>query len=230
MNIMTDPITPKQVKFLKSLADERDWSGLDVEKVRLIKTVIRSEINEDGSLTAFVAKKATSPVIDALLNSCPKKPVATTAAPTYPASVTAPAGQELTWAQIKANAIALLAEVPASYKGIKYAVPNTDKNSQSAFVFYEVKEYKGKRYLNRLQGAPGDWTRKFVKYADYAGIVERIKTAAYVTNENESLTGPMAAAARFSDMYTICACCGAKLSNGKSIAKKFGPTCAKKFS
>ena len=218
----TPEITAKQVKFLRNLATERDWSKLDVVKVRLIKTVVRAETNEDGTLAIFVPRKDVSPVINSLLG-CPKIEVAAPApAPGKPAA-------ELSWAETKAHALALLAEVPASYKGIKYAVPNTDKNSQSAFVFYEVREFKGKRYLNRLLGAPGDWNRKFVSYKDYAGIVERIKTAAYVTNEDEALTGPMAAAARFSDMFTICACCGAKLSNGKSIAQKFGPICVNKF-
>ena len=212
----TPEITPKQVKFLKSLATERDWTGLDVASVRLIKTVNRSELNEDGSLVTFVDRKLVSPVINKLL-ACPK--IAVAPAPGKPAA-------ELTWAEVKANAQALLLEVPASYKGIKYAVPTADN---AGYVFYEVKEYKGKRYLNRLQGAPGDWNRKFVKYADYAGVIERIKDAAYTTIEGEALTGPMAAAARFSDMYTICACCGAKLSNAKSIADKFGPVCSKKF-
>lgn len=220
MSTMTAPeITAPQLKFLTSLVAERDWKQLpDAGLVRVAKIILRR--SEDGSLPAPISKYDASKTIDALLKKCPKIEVAP--APGKPAA-------ELTWAEMKANMIALLAEVPASYKGIKYAVPNTDTKSANTFVFYEVREYKGKRYLNRLQGAPGDWSRQFVSYKDYAGIVERIKTAAYVTIEGESLTGPMAAAARFSDMYTICACCGAKLSNAKSIADKFGPVCSKKF-
>lgn len=217
----TPEITGPQRKFLDSLVKERDWSLADVLTVRVAKIVSRSTAGEP--LVAFVGKKDASHAIDTLLKKCPKIVVA-------PAIATASPSEKLSWADVKTKAIALLDTVPASYKGIKYAIPNTDPKSQSAFVFYEVKEYKGKRYLNRLQGAPGDWHRSFVKYADYAGIVERIITAAYVTIEGESLTGPMAAAARFSDMYTVCACCSAKLSNGKSIAAKFGPVCIKKFS
>jgi hypothetical protein len=220
MTLMIDAaaITPPQRKFLDSLVKERDWSLADVATVRVAKIVSRPD--KDGNLVTFVSKKDASTAIDTLLKKCPKIAVAPTAAP---------ANTQLSWASVKANAIELLNTVPASYKGIKYAVPNTDTKSVSPFVFYEVKEYKGKRYLNRLQGAPGDWNRQFVSYKDYAGIVERIKTASYITKEDEPLSGPMAAAARFSDMYTICACCGAKLSNGKSIAAKFGPVCITKF-
>lgn len=218
----TPEITAKQVTFLRNLAKEKDWSGLDVAKVRLIKTVVRAETNEDGTLKVFVPRKDVSPVINSLLG-CKKIEVAAPApAPGTPTA-------ELTWAQKKAAAIALLNEVPAAYKGVKYAVPNTDPKATNTWVFYEVKEYKGKRYLNRLQGAPGDWHRAWVKYEDYAGIIDRIKTHEYTTKEGEKLAGPMAAAARFSDTYEICACCGAKLSNAKSIAEKFGPVCAKKF-
>lgn len=219
MSLMTatPEITPKQVTFLRNLAKEKDWSKLDVAKVRLIKTVVRAETNEDGTLKVFVPRKDVSSVINSLLG-CKKIEVAPTATPTYPAAATAPAGQELTWAQIKANALALLDTVPAAYKGIKYAIPNTDPKSHNTWVFYEVKEYKGKRYLNRLQGAPGDWNRQFVAYKDYAGIIQRIKDM-----------GPKASAFKFSEIYTVCACCGAPLSNGKSIAEGFGPVCIKKF-
>lgn len=211
-------ITGPQRKYLNSLVKERDWSLADMVTVRVAKIVSRPD--KDGNLVTFVSKKEASTAITALL-SCKSVVVAPTAA----AATDAP----LTWAQVKANAIALLDTVPASYKGIKYAVPNTDTKSVNTFVFYEVREYKGKRYLNHLLGAPGDWNREFVPYKNYAGILQRIKDAAYTTNEDEALTGPMAAAARFSDMYTICACCGAKLSNGKSIAAKFGPVCITKF-
>lgn len=211
-------ITGPQRKYLDTLVKERNWTLADMMTVRVAKIVSRPD--KDGNLVTFVSKKDASHAISTLLDKCPKIVVASTAAPI---------GAQLSYPQLKAQALALLDTVPASYKGIKYAVPNTDTKSVSTFVFYEVREYKGKRYLNRLQGAPGDWNRQFVSYKDYAGIVQRIKDAVHTTYEGESLTGPMAAAARFSDMYTICACCGAKLSNGKSIAAKFGPVCAKKF-
>lgn len=220
MLTMTDApeITGPQRKFLDSLVKDRDWSLADMATVRVAKIVSRPD--KDGNLVTFVSKKDASAAIDTLLKKCPKIVVAPTAAPT---------DAPLSWAQVKANAFALLDTVPASYKGIKYAVPNTDTKSVNAFVFYEVREYKGKRYLNHLLGAPGDWNREFVPYKNYASIIQRIKDASYVTNEDEPLSGPMAAAARFSDMYTVCACCCAPLSNGKSLAAKFGPVCIKKF-
>lgn len=210
MSLMTTAleITDKQVTFVRNLAAERDWSKLDVKSVRIIKIVTRPD--EDGNLTAPVDRKDASNLINKLL-----------AAAKIESAVVAPSK--------KYAAQDLLDDLPASYKGCKYAVKNTDKNATNTWVFYEVREYKGKKYLNRLQGSVGDWNRTFVNYADYAGVVERIKTAEFVTADGEHLTGPKAAAWKFSDLYEVCAACGAKLSNNVSLAQAMGPVCAKKF-
>lgn len=212
--IATPEITGPQRKFLDSLVKERDWKLADVLTVRVAKIVSRSTVGEP--LVAFVAKKDASHAIDVLLKKCPKI-----------APVLVPGGKTL---NVKDKALATIADIPGAYKGVKYAVKNTDPKSPNVWVFYEVKEYKGKRYLNRLTGSVGGWHRSYVSYKDYAGIIQRVKDSDYITPEGEHLTGPMAAAALFSDMHGVCACCGAKLSNGKSIAQKFGPICVKKFS
>jgi hypothetical protein len=206
-------ITGPQRKFLDSLVKERDWTLADILTVRIAKIVSRSTTGKP--LISFVSKKDASHTIDKLLKSPKIAPIL------IPGSKTLNA---------KDKALATIADIPGAYKGVKFAIKNTDDKSPNIWVFYEVKEWKGNKYLNRLLGAPGGWNRQFVKYADYAGVAQRIKDSTYTTNEDEHLTGAMAAAARFSDTYGICACCGAKLSNGKSIAQKFGPVCAKKFS
>ena len=216
-------ISEKQFNYIRNLALEKsNWADtVDGPTSRVIKFVTRA--TEYLLVPDSITRADGSKAIDFLIK-LPKATPIITATTSAPAATT-----NMSWQEIKSQAIALLDTVPAAYKGVKYAIKNTDAKSPNTWVFYEVKECKGKRYLNRLLGAPGGWNRQYVKYADYANIVERIKNAVYTTKEGEHLTGPMAAAARFSDTYEVCACCGAKLSNGKSIAAKFGPVCVKKF-
>lgn len=115
-------------------------------------------------------------------------------------------------------------EIPAS----KYALVQNGQTN-----FFEVQVGKGKwqgyRFVKRLVGAPGE----FAKYpipgkGSQVQILEAIAGDFYVDNGTE-LTGPMAAAVRFSREFTRCACCLAPLSDPISIAQGLGPVCAKRF-
>lgn len=201
-------ITSKQRNFIVDLAAKRDWRAIDdAHMVTAISRVLAWQ-PKDGTL--LLQRRLASRAIDVLLKTAI---VPTTTANTGTNTITAPPALSP-----KDTAQSALDDIPGAAKGIKYAVRNTDTSSPNEWVFYEVKEWKGRKYLNRLQGAPGDWRRQFVKYDHYAGIAQRIRDA-----------GPQNAAFRFSEIYTVCACCGSPLSAGKSIVEGFGPVCIKKF-
>lgn len=94
-------------------------------------------------------------------------------------------------------------------------------DDQGKIIFYEVKTGKGKwshmQFVDRLVGHPGDWMRYPVKGKAKADVLLDLDT------------NPKAAAVRFGKHFTICACCGAPLSDPDSIAAGVGPVCATRF-
>lgn len=99
------------------------------------------------------------------------------------------------------------AEVPDS----RYAL----ETEQGEVIFYQATTYRGRRYLKRLIGAPGD----FVKYP-IANAVERASVWAKIQ------ANPARAAKLFSRKHTVCARCAAPLSDPCSRATGFGPDCS----
>lgn len=84
--------------------------------------------------------------------------------------------------------------------------------------FYEVVERRnGARFLNGLIGAPGDWARRKVSYAEQKLVV------GYIAAD------PLAAVKLFSARFTVCGVCSSPLSDPFSIANGIGPVCIKKF-
>lgn len=98
-------------------------------------------------------------------------------------------------------------EVPDS----RYAL----ETEQGEVVFYQATTYKGRRYIKRLVGAPGD----FVKYP-IANATERAGVWAKIQ------ANPARAAKLFSRKHTVCARCAAPLSDPCSRATGFGPDCS----
>ena len=94
-------------------------------------------------------------------------------------------------------------------------------DDEDKIIFYEVKTGKGKwahmQFLSRLVGHPGDWMRY------------PVKGQAKLTVLNAIDMNPKAAAVRFGKHFTVCACCGAPLSDPDSIAAGVGPICATRF-
>lgn len=222
----TPEVTNKQKNYIKDLVTDRpNWLEhvTDPKISMAVKIIIRYD-PKSGKPMMFVARKVATQAISALLKM-PKSShkVVNTAVSTD--------AVPLTFGQIKSFAQKVLENTPGSYKGMKYAVKNTDPNSPNEWVFYEVAERKSGKYINRLQGAPGNWVRIFIKYADYSGIVERINASSFFNEDTgETLTGPQAAAYTFTKKYKVCSACGSHLSNGKSLEQAMGPICIKKFS
>lgn len=220
MTITASPtleISVKQFNLIRELATEKPtWpTKVDGKVSRVIKIVTRFDPQKNEPMM-FISRFEASKAISALFKVSDGDKIV--------------ALKTNTQASLKVLAQESIKNLPASYKGTKYAIKNTDPNSPNEYVFYEIVERKSGRYVNRLQGAPGSWHRIFVKYADYAGIAQRIQEAWFTDDiTGELLTGPKAAAFRYCKMYKRCTSCDAELSNNKSISQAMGPVCAKKF-
>lgn len=84
--------------------------------------------------------------------------------------------------------------------------------------FYEIVERRGgRRFMNRLIGAPGDWDRKFVHSSKIAEEAQLIRL------------DPAAAAKRFAEEFTCCSVCLSPLSDETSRTLGLGPVCRKRF-
>lgn len=167
------------------------------------QTVIEASILErinDALGDKPLAKGEASMAIDYLLSR-----------PRVVAGVIAPATKET------------LADLPPC----KYAV-DADNGAK---VYVEVVERKGgRRYLNRLLGAPGDWQRIFMGAKDVTHWAAKVRAATYVDPVGGAHhAGPKAAAIRFSREFKCCSACGSPLSDPESEARGMGPICAAKF-
>ena len=93
--------------------------------------------------------------------------------------------------------------------------------SAGQMEFFEVKTGKGKwshmQFVDRLVGHPGDWMHYAVRGLEKKRVLEQLDA------------NPKAAAVLFGKHFTICACCGAPLSDPDSIAAGVGPVCATRF-
>jgi hypothetical protein len=86
-------------------------------------------------------------------------------------------------------------------------------------VFLAVGEYKDTRYIRRLHGAPGSFSRTKLPDRDLEQRVARVIHA----------EGPRNATQLFGSLYTCCGKCGAELTDKVSRALKLGPHCRKEF-
>ncbi len=189
----TPTATEKQVDFILKLINEREllqWSA------------------DDPSLQASAlplwSRKDASDLIDGLLKM-PKKPEPMT---------------EISGVETPAvTAQALLNSFP---KG-KYAVPTDllditlEQNLHGDLLFVELKEWKDVRYLRKLLGSLGGFTRVKMSPSDNRRIAEVIAA------------DPYKYAKLFGERYSCCGSCGADLTDEKSRALMLGPECRKKF-
>lgn len=167
--------TDRQVAFIKSLEDERNWIGaFDGEAYETVMNVLSGK---------QISKREASVAISALL-AAPRKP--------RPG-----AGVDLT-------------DLPLS----KYAL----EGENGWLVFVEIVERRGgRRYMNRLIGAPGDWNRGRLPLSVIKGY------AATIAED------PAQAALRFAEEFTCCAVCLAPLSDEESRRLGLGPICRRRF-
>ena len=177
----------KQISYIKSLADQRQMTGVLTAAV---------SITLDAHTAGRLTSRQASDVIDSLLN-LPWKP--------KPAAVTFAAAPA---------AASPLEGIPNS----KYAVPVMHAETMKPVLrFFEVRVYKGHKYLRELHGAPGDFNRSKVAGGLYAAVITAIKQS------------PAAAAKRFADEYSCCARCLSPLTDAKSRELGLGPNCRKAF-
>lgn len=105
----------------------------------------------------------------------------------------------------------LIEKLPVS----KYALPRKDG---SGWDFFEiVVRRNGRRYINRLIGAPSDWRREYLTLHLQSAAIRAISE------------DPKAAAVAYAERHGRCAVCDSPLSNPESIMRSMGPVCAKRF-
>lgn len=105
--------------------------------------------------------------------------------------------------------------LPVGGRGVgRYALKEDDR-----WVFYEVVERKtGRRFLNRLIGAPSDWQRQFLPPMIQRSVAREILEM-----------GSKASALAYAEQHGRCSMCNSPLSDPKSILRSMGPTCAGRF-
>lgn len=192
------PATDKQITFVLDLIDERDTTRLvtpafklAVDRLRQFNPNDADDNDERYALLRNAGKYAVSNLISALL-SCNHLP-----------KITLTESNQLEQ---------MLAQLPIS----KYALPRRDG---TGWDFFELVERKtGRRFINRLLGAPGDWRREF--------MASRLMFAAARAIARD----PLASAVAYAKEHGRCSVCDSPLSDPKSIAQSMGPVCAKRFS
>ena len=115
----------------------------------------------------------------------------------------------------------LLSRIPKSkyaVTAIELSAADIDEKIKDDLVFVEIKEYLGRRYIRRLFGSPGQFSRSTISAPMIKAIVETIEY------------DPYKYARLFGEHYTCCGSCGAPLTDNKSRELMLGPECRKKFS
>lgn len=113
----------------------------------------------------------------------------------------------------------------AAFEGVedsKYAIPGSmlamvmpDSIKDSDILFLEVKTYRGRRYLNKLTGAPGDFTRTRFPMTVGLQLLNLIKGRHVEFAQN------------FGKHYSCCGRCAAPLTDARSRELHVGPECRK---
>jgi len=191
--------TEKMIAYVVGLADQRDYLGrLDGQVAETVFDVLGNQGNPNPKFIRFSEAGAA---IDAL-KACPFK---------TPKIV----GADLkTGGGFAAHDLDRLVQALAALPVSKFALLRKD----GAYDFFEVVERKsGRRFLNQLVGAPGDWNRK--------RLIPHVQVIA-AEHFAEDVDGALRA---YVEQHGRCCRCDAKLSSGKSIADMVGPVCRKKL-
>lgn len=111
-----------------------------------------------------------------------------------------------------------LASLPKSF----YAIPAAEANlamtnyvEGGELLFVQVREYMSTRYIRRLTGSVGGFTRHKLDRVDEKGLIALLGTDSlrFIT--------------LFGQHYSVCGKCSAELTDTKSRASGFGPECRK---
>lgn len=180
--------TERQVAFINSLASER------VVPEGLAETLKRG--------VQFLTRAGASQAIETLLAQPRATRVAFEESPE------------------RKEARELLAGLPKS----KYAIPAfhlvgalTDYRLDGELLFVEIREYRGVRYLRRLTGSVGDFTRSRLSVRDALAVLRVLEGGARTYIQ------------KFGEHFVCCGKCGAPLTDDKSRARFLGPDCARQL-
>lgn len=180
---MTNIVSPKQTDFINTLLAERDVK----DEVRALAAHVRTTLEA----SFYISSLLTFPKLRAAAAAPP-------ASPEY------------------REYLAALAAVEVS----KYAIPTrylrtypTLSRLRGDLLFVEVKTYKGKRYLNRLTGAPGSFLRSSIPRSEALPLL-RLMAGRHVEF-----------ARLFGENFQCCGRCAAPLTDKESRETGFGPTC-----
>ncbi len=111
--------------------------------------------------------------------------------------------------------------VPESVPSSKFAVLTEllteipDSWRKQELLFLEVKQYRGKRVIRRLTGAPGKFNRHFLPASLAAELFGHLERQDFAYN----------AAQMFGKHYTVCGRCAAELTDDMSRERLMGPIC-----
>lgn len=205
------PYSPAQERFVRNLADERvtPVAGATAVEAAIIARFedILGNPPEGHDGRRFVSVSEAR-VVTEWLKTLPRR-----------AQQGAP---------VEGNAFqAMITELRALPKS-KYIV--TGDAGQPVHV--EVVERNSRVYLNLLIGAPGDWHRQRTSVTAARALIAKIMTAKYYDSVGRRhVTGPEAAAVRFSREHTCCAACMSPLSDTTQpgYARGLGPVCVTRF-
>lgn len=187
---MTNLASTKQLGFITSLLEERDVPQVRADLIRVMAQ------QED-----FTSTQASN-VITTLLTS-PRKPKAQ---------------EEPAWERMRREEQEAFADVENSY----YAVPTSGlqplryfSNARGDLQFFRVYTYKGRRYLRKLTGAPGDFRTTRLPHADQIAVLGLIAGHHVMF------------AQKFGEVFQRCGRCAAPLTDQRSRELHLGPDCRK---
>jgi hypothetical protein len=117
-----------------------------------------------------------------------------------------------------------ISEALSSLPCSNYAIPTSelsmsllDEVINSDHLFLSVREYKGHKYLRRLHGSVGSFTRTKLSTEDSMQIIKILSSDPYRFTKV------------FGEHYKCCGKCGADLTDDKSRELMLGPVCRKEF-
>ena len=113
-----------------------------------------------------------------------------------------------------------LAELPKSFYAVSSISANMvlkDEVIENDYVFVVVAEYMGTRYMRKVLGSVGGFTRVKMSPRDVRAMADLLSTE------------PMMFIQKFGELHEVCGKCGADLTDEKSRAFGFGPDCRKEL-
>ena len=113
-----------------------------------------------------------------------------------------------------------LADLPKSYYAIPAPAVNLvlkDEVVENDYIFVVVAEYMGTRYMRKLLGNLGGFTRVKLSYRDARAVADLLSI------------DPLTFIQKFGELHSVCGKCGAELTDEKSRGFGFGPDCRKEL-